>query len=301
MKNKIMKYSADDIFIFITVAETLNLSQASKELGLSTSSISRRLTQLECDLEIQLLHRDTRKIILTKEGENLYSTTNHIKKALQQSIDNIKAQYCKVKISVPTYFGKHYIQPMINLFQKDYPNIPIELLLSDNLVDLMQHNYDMAFRSSEIQDSRYIVHRFGFRKMVLCAAPEYLSKAGSIQVPQDLKNCNCLNHVIISSDELWSFKQEADDQVHIQISGDYASNSSELLLAAALDGRGIVYLPSYVVSESIYSGKLVSILDQYTYDAYNFFLIYPQSQFRSNSAELLIKYFKEKLPNIPGI
>jgi len=287
----------NDIKVFISVVEAGSFAGASSLLAMPSTTVSRKVVQLEASLGVKLLHRSTRKLSLTEEGKHYFHLCQQHLVALEQANELIMQAQSepkgKVRISSPFDFAMQYAQPWIAEFLKKYPEISIELDTSDSYINMVEDRIDVAFRSGHLKDSSLIARRIGPKYSVCCASPEFLSTAGKIKVPDDLAKLNCL---IMGKSQLsneWHFmKQEKAYQV--KVAGRYAASSMHLIIESALSGLGVAYVPIALVKSHLESGKLVQVLTDYDTPQSNMFIIYQSHKYMTKPTRLFIDHVIQK-------
>lgn len=252
--------------VFVAVVEYGGFSPAARYLGISKSAVSKRITQLEDQLGVKLLHRTTRKLSLTEAGEHYYEHALLAHRAARDAEDAVAQLQGeprgKLRISVPMSFGRLHMAPMIPRFLKRYPHISIDLVMDDKNVDLVREGFDIAIRGGELADSSLVARRLAPLKSVLCASPAYLQLHGKPERLDDLVNHNCLPFSYSSDVREWRFSKEGVSQ-SVTVSGNYQVNNSEALRDAVLQDLGIARLPTFVAGEDIRAGRLVRLFPDY--------------------------------------
>jgi DNA-binding transcriptional LysR family regulator len=280
---------------FTAVAESGNFTQAAKKLLISTAQVSRQVSELEQRLNTKLFYRTTRKVTLTEEGQQFYQQCRSILEGLEsaeRSLTNLQSiPQGKIKISAPVTYGERHIIPLINQFLIQYPQIEIEVQLSNQRINLIEEGYDLAIRLGQLDDSSLIAKPISTRQHYLCAAPSYLDHHGQPESISDLKNHNCL----LGSADFWLFGDKRGNDKKLRVSGNLRCNSGLGLVDAALKGIGIVQLPEYYVSKHIAQGELVVLLNDFQRQQEGIWALYPQNKFLANKVRLLIDFLKEDL------
>lgn len=277
---------------FLYVAENSSFSAAAKNLKVSKSHISKQISRLEDRLEVRLFNRTTRKISLTKVGEELYHSTKHIFSELAEVEARLSQSKIEpsgtIRLSVAGAFAeKHVASALIN-FSKLYPKISIDMVFSGEIVNLIDEKYDLAIRYGKLESSSLIAKKLIAREEIVCASPEYLKKYGIPKLPKELKNFNCL----MGTNPQWSFRINGKVQ-KMNLSGNWHSNNGSALTLAALSGLGIVRLPASYVHDSIKNKKLVRILSKYELPDLGVWAVYPNKKHLPTRVRLLIDHLSE--------
>jgi DNA-binding transcriptional LysR family regulator len=284
---------------FTAVAESGNFTQAAKKLLISTAQVSRQVSELEQRLNTKLFYRTTRKVTLTEEGQLFYQQCRGILDGLEnaeRSLTNLQSTpQGKIKISAPVTYGERHIIPLINQFLIQYPQVEIEVQLSNQRINLIEEGYDLAIRLGQLDDSSLIAKRISSRQHFLCASPSYIEQHGKPEIINDLKHHNCL----LGSADFWLFSdpkskdQQSDKK--IRVTGSLRCNSGLGLVDAALKGIGIVQLPEYYISEHINKGELITLLEQQQREQEGIWALYPQNKYLASKVRLLIDFLKDNL------
>lgn len=286
---------------FTAVAERGNFTQAAKKLLISTAQVSRQVSELEQRLNTKLFYRTTRKVTLTEEGQLFYQQCRSILEGLEvaeRSLTNLQSTpQGKIKISAPVTYGERHIIPLINEFLMLYPQIQIQVQLSNQRIALVEEGYDLAIRLGQLDDSSLIARRISSRQHFVCASPDYIDQHGKPETISELKQHNCL----LGSADFWLFddiKSNAKairDKKSIRVAGSLRCNSGLGLVDAALKGIGIVQLPDYYLSKHIDNGKLVVLLNDYQREQEGIWALYPQNKYLASKVKFLIDFLTKNL------
>ncbi|QDY41882.1 LysR family transcriptional regulator [Candidatus Pantoea soli] len=248
-----------DIELFLMVSQTRSLTQAARRLGTTPMTVSRRLASLEEDLGVRLLHRTTRAIALTDEGEEFlpYART------LAETGESARGLFSpdktgatgQLRLTAPTGFGRRTVLPLLPGLMEHNPGLRIEFQLSDNLTDIVGLGFDVAIRIAPLRDSRLVAHRLADNPRVLCASPGYLARAGTPRTLSELHQHNCLR---LSSVVQWSFLIEGHIS-SLSVDGRFSGSDVEGVRTLCVAGCGIAQLSEWDVREELASGELVAI------------------------------------------
>ncbi len=293
----------NNIKVFISVVEAGSFAGASHFLAMPSTTVSRKVVQLEENLGVKLLHRSTRKLSLTEEGRHYFQLCQQHLVALEEANDLVRQAQSepkgKIRISSPFDFAVQYVQPWITEFLRAYPEISIELDTSDSYVNMVENRIDVAFRSGQLQDSSLIARRIGPKHSVCCASPDFLKAAGNIKHPEDLANVDCLLMGQSLSNNQWHFTKQ-EQHYPINVSGKYASTSMHLIIESALNGLGAAYVPFALVKTHLESGQLVQVLQDYETPKSNMFVIYQSHKYMTKAIRLFIDHILDKVsPHAP--
>ncbi len=252
--------------VFVAVVQYGGFSPAARFLGISKSAVSKRISQLEQQLGVKLLHRTTRKLSLTEAGEHYFEhalKANLAARDAEDAVAQLQGEpQGRLRINTPMSFGRLHMAPMIPEFLKKYPKIRIDLVMDDKRLDLVSGGFDLAIRGGALPDSTLVARRLATLNSVLCASPDYLERHGYPQQLDDLLQHNCLSFSYSNDVKEWSFTQ-GNQRHSVVVSGSYQVNNSEALLEAVRQGLGIARLPTFVAGPDIRAGKLVVLFPEY--------------------------------------
>lgn len=250
---------------FLAVACTGSLSAAAKELGLTPSAVSRVMTRLEQRLGVQLIVRSTRRLRLTSEGESYALAARRILKDLddtETTLANRGSPSGNIKVTAATAHCRLSLVPLLKEFLQRYPDISIEIDVSDQVRDVSAGHVDVAIRFGTLPDSGLHARRLGETGRVVLASPEYLARAGTPQVPADLAHHNCLDFSFRRLEPGWPFRENGQDFM-LAVSGNVIANNGETLVELAQQGIGITRVGTFHVQHALASGQLVALLEDY--------------------------------------
>lgn len=279
---------------FVCVAELGHFSGAARKLGVSSSHISRQIARLEDRLQTRLFYRSTRRVTLTEAGQTFLQHCQHLQDARDEAIQAVTDLSSEPKgllrMTCSVAYGEDFIMPLVNNFMQRYPKLRIEMTLTNQPLDLLHGQFDLAIRLGRLQDSRLVATRLAPRRMYLCAAPAYLEHHGAPHSLSELPRHNCL----IGSNDTWTFL-EAGREIPVRVQGNWRCNSGRAVLEAALRGFGLCQLPDYYVQEHLRSGALRSLLTQHEPPHTGVWALYPQQRHLSPKVRKLVEYLKTGL------
>ncbi len=288
---------------FIRVVEAGSISGAADRLGVAKSAVSRRLKELEEHLGVELFHRTTRRMNLTDTGRAFYHQSVRIledvleaEHATSQAHGTLKGS---LKIALPSTFGLMHMGPAINEFLQAHPQIEFDLDFNDREVDLIQEGFDLAIRIAKLPDSSLIARRLASIKFVMCASPVYLEEMGTPRSPDDLRTHRCLVYSLLRDFEYWHLTDNDGKEIRTKIHPYLKASTGEFLKDAAVDGQGIVLLPSFIVYKEIEHGALVPILKDYKIPQVDAYAIYPQTRHLSQRVRAFVDFLVERFKGTP--
>jgi len=252
-----------DVALFVRAALLANVSAAGREFGLSAAVASARLAQLERLLGARLLHRTTRRISLTQDGEIFMTRAQTLldaAAAARASVGRAQTEpHGRLRVAMTSSFGRQHVSPVIPEFLRRYPGVSVDLRLSDHLVDLVDAGVDLAIRLGALKDSTLVAKRLAANPRVICCSPAYLAERGVPHHPADLAQHEC---VILSDQHTWAFETPAG-RLDVRVGGRLATDNGEVIRDALLAGFGIALKSTWDVAPYLRSGELVTILDSY--------------------------------------
>ncbi|MEH2181158.1 LysR family transcriptional regulator [Nostoc sp.] len=253
---------------FVKVVETGGFSETARQLELAVSSVTRQINSLEAMLNTQLLNRSTRSITLTLQGQKYYD------KAVQILQDVEEANLCvmeqgdiphgTLRISLPVTFGRLHIAPILSDFLIHYPEVKLDLQLSDGLANLAEANLDVVIRIGNLDRSNpnLMVRKLATYHRLVCGSPAYFKQQGKPSHPNDLTQHNCLLFAYSTNHQIWRFQRQTE-VCEVKVSGSLIANHSEVLRQVCLDGSGLVLMPTWLIGEDIKAGRLQAVLSDF--------------------------------------
>lgn len=281
---------------FICAVESGNFTEAARRLDISAVMVGKHVRQLEELLDSRLLQRNTRRQHLTEAGESYYQ---QCKAALAQlrlaedTVENMKRTPSGLlRISAPLNLGSAAIATLVARYQLNYPQVRIELDLSDSFVDLIGQGFDFAIRIGNLNPAEPLVaKKIGDYRMVVCAAPEYLAQHGTPQTPEALYQHRCLANMAWNKSNAWQL-----GDVFWPADSSFICNDGQALRQAALAGAGLVLQPEILLAEDIAAGRLVPVLQQWQQASRPIYLLWRQDLSPSEKRSSFIAWLREQLP-----
>lgn len=288
--------SFEGLIEFAAVAETNGFSAAAKQLGCSTSHVSRQVARLEERLGCALLARSTRLVTLTDNGSTYYQQVKDLIVGLDQANDQVNQQQTHLtgtlKVSAAGGFAEHFLAPALMEFAGMYPDLTIELDLNSRLVNLIEDGVDFAIRYGELNDSSLIARKLISRPLMAVASQTYLEKHGEPKSPNQLKHHDCL----IANKETWEFNVNGAKEL-VKVNGRWKSNNANLILDACIKGLGIAYMPRSTFESAIEDDLLTPILEPFWGQGTNSWIVYPNKRFMPLrvrvAIDFLVEYFNK--------
>lgn len=281
---------------FAKVVELESFSKAAQQLGISATAASRQVAELEARLGTRLLQRTTRRSYLTDQGRSYYERCARILRdveeaelALSSAAENPRGV---LRINAPLSFGLHHLTEPFHEYMTRYPDVKLEVSLTDTIVDLIESGHDLALRITREVKTTLIARSLAPVRLVTCASPAYLKRRGVPHTPEDLRLHECLYHLDDSQPGSWEFKG-ASGSVRVPIRGALSTNNGNLLREAALAGRGIIREPTFLVGEDLRAGRLVTLLPDYPLTPLHLYAVYPSRRYLPSTVRTLIHLLRE--------
>lgn len=279
---------------FVAVAEAESFTAAARRLGISTAQVSRQVSALESRLSTKLFYRTTRKVSVTEAGQIYYQHCRQVLDGLEEAeraMTNLQLiPKGRLRLTAPVTYGEKIIAPLVNDFVLRYPELEVQLNLTNQKLDLVGGGYDLAIRLGKLEDSTMMARRLSSRTLYACASPAYLSTYGEPYSLSELEQHNCLQGNL----DYWRFQEQGKPH-NIRVKGNMKCDSGWALLDAALKGIGIVQLPDYYIQPSLVSGRLVSLLEHYQEADDGIWAVYPHNRHLTTKVRMLLDFFSESM------
>lgn len=290
---------------FVAVVDAGSFVRAAEALEVSKAAVSRHVGELETRLGVRLLQRTTRKLSLTGEGEVFHARCQAVLADIDEAEAEITARSGEaaglVKVNVPVSFGILHLATLWGEFRARHPRVTLDVTLADRVVDLVEEGYDLAVRIARLPSSTLISRKLSATRLVVCASPKYLKRAGTPKQPQDLARHTVLAYSLLAGGDEWHF-DGPDGPVSVKTAPGIRTNSGDTCRAAALQHQGVVMQPSFMVGADLAAGTLVELMPQYRGIELGIYAVYPTRKHVSPKVRLLIDFLVESFrrPRWPG-
>ena len=283
---------------FAMAAKTHSFAEASRQSGLSRSQINKLVIALEDDLGVTLFNRTTRRVTLTNTGiaylERVHQILSDIEESESLVKDNQESPKGDLKINAPMSFGTLFLSRVITEFMQDYPEIRVQLVLSDEKVDPVSNGFDLTVRIATPSNSFSLIeHDIIEVKRIICASPTYLARHSHPQDIEALKSAPCLHYGNLPSGNQWKL-YGPDGEHHIKVNGVLCSNNAEVLKDACVAGLGLALLPTFIAGKDLKAGRLQQVLTDYRAPELQLSLLYPPNRHLSARIRLLVQFLQDK-------
>ncbi len=288
---------------FVRVAESGSFSKAAARLKSSKSAISRQVSALEAELGARLLHRTTRALTLTEVGRGYFEQAARILADLAEANASVgqlqAAPRGRLRVSAPMSFGFLHLAPAVPDFLDRYPEVELEMIMNDRVVDLIDEGFDMAVRIGKLEDSSLVARRLAPSRIAVCAAPAYLERRGVPTSPDQLKAHECLCYSNVGMAQEWRFVRPDGRVWPVEVRGRLHANNGDALRAAALRGFGLAVLPGFLVGGDFQSGALVSVLEEFLPRDSAVHAVYPHARHLSPKVRAFVDFLAERFGPVP--
>lgn len=284
--------------IFVKIVESGSLTAAADHLDLPQSSVVRSLAALEQTLGVQLLYRTTRKIALTDEGRGYYQRCRQILLEVEDAENALsqtqQAPKGRIRLTAPVMFGRMHLGPLVTDFLNHYPDVEVELLLLDRVVDLIEEGMDIALRIGSLPDSSLMARQVGEVQQITCASPDYIAKHSAPKHPDQLMAHSCIHLSAMSAQPEWGFI-DANKPLKASIYSRFKTNQVDSARDACCKGLGIGQFLSYQVAEALQASTLAPLLETFQPPALPVSLVYPQSRLLASRSRIFIDWVAPRL------
>jgi DNA-binding transcriptional LysR family regulator len=284
------------IGIFIEVARQESFAAAARELGITSSAVSKQVQNLEFELKTKLLNRTTRKVSMTEEGalffERAARALEDIREAREQLNELKAAPRGLLKVSVPMALGLQYLKAPIAEFARMYPEVTLDIQFDDRLIDIAEEGFDVVIRIGVLKDSSMIARKLAPCPIYVCASPDYLEARGTPQTPEDLaKGHNVLAYTRNKGAQEWRYKGPDGREGVAGFTSNFRCDAAGMMIEGAVQGLGIIISPALFIKEELASGRLVPILSEYaSWPERGLYAIFPPNRFLSTRLRLFIDH-----------
>jgi DNA-binding transcriptional LysR family regulator len=291
--------SDSDLGFFVLLVRKGNLSAAAQELNLSPPAVSKRLAKLEDRLGVRLLNRTTRRISMTSEGEAYYQSAIQIMREIEELEERVsnasETPSGLLRINATFGFGREYVAPVIAEFSHLYPEVEVQLLLTDAPMNMVEEGIDLGIRFGGLPNSRIRARKLLGNRRFLCAAPAYIEKHGMPRSLSDLINHNC---IILRQDndvyDVWKMQRGQQSET-VKVHGTLSSNDGEIAVGWVMDGLGIMLRSEWDISRHVKAGRLQLVLPQYAHVDADIYAVYPERHNLSAKVRIFIDFLHREL------
>ena len=288
--------------VFLQVARLGSFSAAAEQLNISKAMASKHVSALESELKVRLLNRTTRHLSLTESGVMYRDRVTGILEELDQTELAISKMSMEpsgnLRIMAPTSFGSFHLTRAIAQYRKKYPRVRIDLVFTTRTPDFIGEGLDLAIRIGQLKDSSQIARKLSQSRLVVCGSPQYLETHGVPEKPEDLEQHNCLVFSPRSPVGAWPFTGD-NGPITIRVKGDVRANVGDALRIAAINGCGLIQLPTYMVGLDLNSGRLQAVLQNHEPEARPIYAVYLHRDYLSAKVSTFVDFLYEIYNPVP--
>jgi DNA-binding transcriptional LysR family regulator len=282
---------------YVHVVDAGSFIGATVSLDMSKAAVSRHVGDLEARLGVRLLNRTTRRLSLTEDGEVFYLRCKELLNELSSAEAEITSRTGEavglIKVSAPVSFGILHLADAWAAFSERHPNVTFDVTLSDRVSDLVEEGYDLAVRITKLESSSLIARKLSSTRVVLCASPEYLARAGTPQHPQELSSHAVIAYSYWAARDEWGF-DGPEGHVTVMTHPKLRTNNGDTCRAAALHHQGIILQPTFIVGEDLAAGRLIEICPDYRSIDIGIYAVYGSRKHVAPKVRLLIDFLVER-------
>ena len=284
----------DAMNAFAKVVTHGSYAEAARALGLTRSAVSKAVMELEQLLGARLLDRTTRRVSPTEAGRSYYERCLEILAQVEETELQVSRLHDEpkgvLKINAPMSFGMLYLGDAVAAFMADYPDLRIELMLTDRFIDPVEEGVDVTIRIADLADSSLIARKLASTRRVVVASPAYIERHGAPKTPDDLARHRWLSYGATTTLQRWTYTRQDGAAASIPLTATLCSNNGNVLRAAALAGEGITELPTFLVGCDIAEGRLLVLLEDNPRDAFGIYALYTPNRYLAAKTRVLIDF-----------
>ena len=290
----------EDLRAFVQIVEQGSIGRAAEQAGIAKSAMSRKLRLLEERMQAVLIARTTRQWALTEAGREYYERGLGVITAFDEFEAHVRNENVdirgEIRLSVPLYFGKISLSSHLLEFSKRHPAVQLNIEFNDRLVDVIDEQFDLVVRISELPDSTLIARKLCQTRHVYCASPEYIANNPPISEPPDIR-AHRIMQFGSSKRPKWTFSSPGGKNITVSLTASMNSHDGAFLLEAAEQGLGIVRVPDFLAQSSLETGRLVQLLKPYELKPRGVFIVYPTARYLPHRTRVLMEYLLDSVQN----
>jgi len=288
----------DGMKTIIAAVETGSFTAAGERQGISKALVSKYVGEVESRLGVRLFNRSTRRLSLTEEGQRYYDQAVPLLEEFSVMVDNVtgaqSAPRGLLRVSVPQTFGEMSLSPLIPKFLEAYPDLSLDLQLSDRMIDMLEEGIDVVIRIGGVDDSSLIARHIKTLPLTLCASPEYITQQGEPLSAEDISKHTCIIDSNFRIGKQWPIVDPEGQTTSIEVSSKVAVNSPRAVKEIAMAGGGIGMIPRFIVESELQEGVLKEILPGYKTLEFGLFAIYPHRRYLSKKVRCFIDFLMDE-------
>ncbi|MCS3903803.1 DNA-binding transcriptional LysR family regulator [Methylohalomonas lacus] len=283
--------------VFARVARDGSFAAAARELDISRAMVSKHVMNLEENLGVRLLNRNTRQVSMTEAGANYLERLQHILADLDEAEEAVATLTSEprgiLRLNAPPSFGAFHLVPLLAEFMQMYPKVQVELKLTDRTAGVVEEGFDLAIEVGRLADSSLVARTLAHSRLVVAGSPDYLARHGTPQTPADLDTHNCLTSSRFPPRDEWPFRGPDGDTLH-KVNGRFRSNIGDAVHRMAVNGLGLTMLPTYMIGNDLRAGRLQALLLDYEPAPYAIAAMYPDRRYLPVKVRSLVDFLAER-------
>ena len=289
------------ITAFARVVEAGSFAGAADRMGVSVSSVSRQVAELEAHLDVRLLNRTTRRLSLTEAGQAFFDRSVQLLADLEEAEVAVTSASIvprgTLRLTCSATFGARHLAPGIAAFAARHPQMRFDVELSERFVDLVDEGFDLAVRIGAPGGQNVVARRVGATRILCCASPSYLERHGEPREPEELAKHQCLSYEYLPTRSVWTFRDPKGGERSVRIAGPVHSNNGRFLVGLAAEGIGISREPDFISAPALRAGRLKPILQQFESPPLSIYVVYPSRRHLSAKVRAFADFLAERFAN----
>jgi len=288
----------DGMRTIVAAVETGSFTAAGERQGISKALVSKYVGEVESRLGVRLFNRSTRRLSLTEEGQRYYDQAVPLLEEFSVMVDSVtgaqSAPRGLLRVSVPQTFGEMSLSPLIPRFLETYPDLSLDLQLSDRMIDMLEEGIDVVIRIGGVDDSSLIARHIKTLPLTLCASPEYIAQQGEPLTAEDITQHTCIIDSNFRVGKQWPIVDPEGQTTSIEVNSNVAVNSPRAVKEIAIAGGGIGMIPRFIIESELQKGVLKEILPGYKTLEFGLFAIYPHRRYLSKKVRCFIDFLMDE-------
>lgn len=291
----------DELAAFVAVADARSFTQGARKLGVSSAQVSKLVARLENRLGARLLNRTTRDVSLTDTGQAYLERARDLLdgfEALETSVKDQSGPSGRLKVSAPVSFGRNQLTPALLDFAAGCSAVSLDVVFSDRMVNLVEEGFDVAVRIGHLSDSSLVARRLAAVRLVTCASPDYLARAGTPTTLADLAKHEAVLDTNARDPTVWRFGPQSDTR-DVRVHGRLSFSGAEACAAAGVAGFGLIRSPAFAVAEDLRAGRLVPVLCNYEPEVIHVHAVYPHARHLAAKVRAFVDFLAARYAGEP--
>lgn len=303
--NKTMKWRFDDLLTFLDVMETGSITATAARLNLSKSVVSKRISDLEGALGIELFQRSPRKLLASDNALDFVERIRPMVREIIEAADTVGERNSAIRgslhIAAPMTFGSLYLGRMIADFARQYPDLEVAVDFEDRMVDLVRGGYDVGIRIGILKDSSLIARKLCTDARVICCSPDFAAANGLPKNLDELGSFACIDYSNVNTSQLWQFENPASltESISVAMHGRIVANNGEAMRDMAIAGLGLVLLPMFIAADALRAGMLIPVLPEVRPLPYRIYAVYPPTRHISAKVRAFVDHLVRHIGDPP--